>query len=154
MGAQGTATLDFGAFPGSYDVDLDVAAAGVLTTSAVEAWIRPQASTDHSIDEHLIESIKIIGYCEAAGTITIRAFQVTEVFEREPGAGVMQPRYAGDNNAVGVVSPDVIANYRDRVGGSGLGPVRTVAANNIAVPDTKGRVPRIYGQFNVNWVWN
>jgi hypothetical protein len=61
MGASGTATLDFGAFPGSNVAIVDVAAPGVVSTSAVEAWIRPVASADHTDTDHVAAPMKVVG---------------------------------------------------------------------------------------------
>ncbi len=60
MGASGTSTLDFGAFPGGSDASIAVTGqAGILSGSLVEAWILPAATADHSADEHTVESLKI-----------------------------------------------------------------------------------------------
>lgn len=60
MGAQGTATLDFGAFPGSDVVSVDVNTVGVISTSAIEAWIRPVATSDHTDTDHVAANIRIV----------------------------------------------------------------------------------------------
>jgi len=59
MGAQGTATLDFGAFPGSSVAYVDVVATGVVSTSAVEAWIRPVATADHTEIDHIAVKMEV-----------------------------------------------------------------------------------------------
>ena len=58
MGAQGTAIVDFGAYPGSPDASVAVAGqAAILTTSAAEAWLRPQdATAENSVDMHIMAS--------------------------------------------------------------------------------------------------
>lgn len=71
MGASGTVSLDFGAFPGATDTTLDVTATGVGPTNKVEAWLVPVATSDHSVDEHLIEEIVVSGYYKTTNTITI-----------------------------------------------------------------------------------
>jgi hypothetical protein len=60
--AVGTAVVDFGAFPGKADTSVAVTGqATILTTSLVEAWIRPQdATADHSVDEHIMAQTGII----------------------------------------------------------------------------------------------
>lgn len=71
MGAVGTATLDFGSIPGSTEALIVVTGqAGVLAGSYVEAWIRvePAGSTNHSMDEHRIETLKIVAGNIVAGT--------------------------------------------------------------------------------------
>jgi hypothetical protein len=104
MGAQGTATVDCGAFPGIVDrVAVAVATTGVVSTSEIEAWIFPEAAgtVDHSVDEHMLENIK------AFGTF---------------------------------FSNDVIL-------------VWIVNDNRLIDPST-GIIPRVYGTWNVGWVWN
>jgi hypothetical protein len=65
MAAQGTTTIDFGAFPGSPDASVTVTGQGSITaTSLVEAWIMPTATADHSADEHWADPPRVM-----AGTI-------------------------------------------------------------------------------------
>lgn len=60
MGAQGTATVDFGAFPGATDTSFDVTGqASITAASLVEAWVVPIATSDHTADEHMLERIKV-----------------------------------------------------------------------------------------------
>lgn len=69
MGAQGTATLDFGAIPGVSDASVAVTGqAAILSGSLVEAWILPAATPDHSADEHLLESLDVYAGNIVAGT--------------------------------------------------------------------------------------
>lgn len=79
--ATGTATLDFGAFvapvpsgatyghPKTEAVVTVTGQTGILATSLVEAWIRcePAGTTDHSMDEHRIENIKVMAGNIVAG---------------------------------------------------------------------------------------
>lgn len=59
--AKGTATLNFGAFPGASDASVVVTGqAAILAGSLVEAWIFPDATADHSADEHMIETFKVV----------------------------------------------------------------------------------------------
>ena len=73
MGATGTANLDFGTSGQITDTFVDVAVAGVLTTSAVEAWIQvPAAATaDHQSDEYWVENLSVYGGCLVNGTIRV-----------------------------------------------------------------------------------
>jgi len=58
---SGTATLDFGSFPGSSHTTVAVTGqTGILAGSIVGAWLFPDTTTDHSDDEHLLEPIKIV----------------------------------------------------------------------------------------------
>ena len=148
MGAQGTAVLDFGAFPGGYDASVAVTGqAAIVAGSLVEAWLRPAATGDHSADEHMLEPIKVFAATIVAGTgFTIYAFNVTEIYERAPGLGENQSPSPVDAAGVGVA-----ANYLGRVGG---GPGVVGRQCNNPVPDNVRRVPRLYGQFTVAWAWN
>jgi hypothetical protein len=74
MGAQGTATLDFGAFPGSSVTTIDVAAPGVISTSAVEAWIRPVVTADHTAEDHMVVPMRVVGSYLSDGNIRIMGF--------------------------------------------------------------------------------
>jgi len=59
--AQGTATLNFGAFPGQTDATVAVTGqTGITGTSLVEAWIFPTAATDHSADEHWVDGPQVV----------------------------------------------------------------------------------------------
>ena len=70
MSLQGTAVLDFGAFPGAAQASVTVTGqAAILTTSACEAWIRIQdATATHSQDDHQVEQLKITAGDIVAGT--------------------------------------------------------------------------------------
>jgi hypothetical protein len=69
MSASGTATLNFGSFPGASDASLAITGqAGILAGSLVEAWLFPAATADHSADEHLAESIEIMVGAIVPGT--------------------------------------------------------------------------------------
>lgn len=79
MGAQGTATLDFGAFPGSNVAYVDVATPGVISTSAVEAWIRPVATADHTDTDHVAAPMKVVGQYVSDGNIRIYGINLNDV---------------------------------------------------------------------------
>lgn len=67
--ATGTATLDFGAFPGKCDASVAVTGqAALVAGSKVEAWIEPAATAQHSVDEHMLESFKVFAADKVAGT--------------------------------------------------------------------------------------
>lgn len=67
--AMGTATLNFGAFPGKTDTTVAVTGqTGILAGSAVEAYIRPVATAEHSADEHWVEGIRVVAGNVVAGT--------------------------------------------------------------------------------------
>jgi len=69
MGAQGTATLNFGAFPGSQEAKIVITGqTGILAGSLASAWVLPAATADHSIDEHLVDPVRVIVGNVVAGT--------------------------------------------------------------------------------------
>jgi len=76
MGATGTATINFGAFPGSGDASVAVTGqTAILAGSLVEAWVYPTATSDHSVDEHLIDPPRVIAGNVSAGVgFTIYGF--------------------------------------------------------------------------------
>lgn len=78
MGASGRTTVNFGAFPGSFEASVAVTGqAGIIAGSDVEAWIEPDTTADHSADEHMVEAVaaKADRTSIIAGTgFTIRAF--------------------------------------------------------------------------------
>ena len=66
MGATGTSTVDFGAFPGKSDASVAVTGqAGIVSGSIVEAWLFG-STADHSEDEHFVEPLVVF-----AGTIVV-----------------------------------------------------------------------------------
>lgn len=135
MAIEGTAIVDFGAFPGASDTKLDVTGqTGILATSRVEAWIRIQASANHTADEHWVESINV-----RAGNIV---------------AGVGFTIYAWNTNQLN----EPVLPRRGR-GPTSISPNPTIAgqlqsAQGVQVSSTGGRGTRLYGTFNVDWVWN
>ena len=80
---QGTATLNFGAFPGASDASVAVTGQGaILAASLVEAWLRPETTADHSADEHMLETIKVFAANIVAGTgFTIYGFNTSQLNE-------------------------------------------------------------------------
>lgn len=79
MGAQGSATLDFGTFPGSNVATVDVAAAGVVAGSAIEAWLRPAATADHTDTDHIAAPMKVVGAYLSDNNIRIYGLNTNDV---------------------------------------------------------------------------
>lgn len=79
MGAQGTAVLDFGVFPGSNVAIVDVAAVGVISTSAIEAWIRAEATADHTDMDHVAAAMKVVGAFLSDDNIRIYGINTNDV---------------------------------------------------------------------------
>lgn len=130
MSGFGTATLDFGAFPGGSDASVEVTGqASISSTSLVEAWIFPAATADHSADEHLLETLKVMAGNIVAGTgFTIYGVNTSQ--QNEP----LEPGGAG-RAATAVVGAQGVHGWGG-LGGRG------------------GQGTRIYGTWNVGWVWN
>jgi hypothetical protein len=87
--ATGTTTVDFGAFPGASDASVVITGqAGILAGSLVEAWLRPVATVDHSADEHVHETIKVMAGNIVPGTgFTIYAANTNQINEGATGRG-------------------------------------------------------------------
>lgn len=126
MAAQGTAIVNFGAFPGKSDASVDITGqGGILAGSLVEAWIRPVDSADHSADEHILEQMKVVAGNITPGVgFTIYAISTAEKSADDP---LNIGRVAFSSAPVGPSPPDKTES---------------------------GLIPMIYGQWNVNWVWN
>lgn len=132
MGAQGTATLDFGAFPGASDASVAVTGqSGIVSGSLVEAWLRPAATVDHSADEHMLETIKVFAGNIVAGTgFTIYGFNTSQLNEPLDSVSMTYGRAPAAGGGGG--------GKQDQQAGRAGG----------------GTGMRIYGQFTVAWVWN
>lgn len=87
MGATGTTTIDFGAFPGKLDTSVAVTGqTGIIAGSLVEAWIRPIATAVHSADEHVmaLAQLQVVAGNISAGTgFTIYGIAI----DATPGTG-------------------------------------------------------------------
>ena len=134
MGATGTTTVDFGAFPGSSHTTVAVTGpAGIVAGSLVEAWIRPVATADHTADEHVVEPIKVVaGDIVAATGFTIHAL-----------------------NANDRIEPVIPARHSTEIQQA----TATTVVNKIAQPGAGaqgggGIGTRLYGLFTVAWIWN
>jgi hypothetical protein len=130
MGATGTATIDFGAAPGSSDASIAVTGqASIVSGSYVEAWLRPEATADHSEDEHVFETIRVVAGNIVAGTgFTIYAVNTNTI--NEP------------------VTPERGARFGGTGQDAGAGPQGRQGR------DKGGNGTRIYGTWTIAWVWN
>ena len=58
---SGTVTIDFGAFPGTPMTQVTVALQDVADpNAAIDAWIIPAATVDHTADEHVADPPRVI----------------------------------------------------------------------------------------------
>jgi hypothetical protein len=127
MGASGTTTVDFGAFPGKSDTTATITGqTTILAGSLVEAWLVPTATADHTADEHWLETIKVMAGTVVAGTgFTIYAVNTSQL--NEP---LSLPSVAGGFRTA---ATSVFGNSAPSIGGTGT---------------------RLYGLFTVAWVWS
>lgn len=123
---SGTATLDFGAFPGASDATVTVTGqAGILAGSTVQCWLEPTATSDHTADEHLYETLAVRAGNIVAGTgFTIYGWNTNQVNEPLELAGVSRYRSAS-----------------------------TTVHGAPGLPSVGGRGTLIYGQWTVRWLW-
>lgn len=79
----GTATVDFGSFPGSSEASVNVTGqTGILSSSVVMASVRSEATDDHSAEEHLVETIGVrVGPITPGVGFTIFAFNTNPITE-------------------------------------------------------------------------
>lgn len=89
--------LDFGAFPGSSVATVDVAAAGVVAGSAIEAWIYPAASVDHTDIDHIAAAMRVVGTYLSDDNIRIYGLNTNDVMPPE------EPLLATTTNDRGLV---------------------------------------------------
>lgn len=131
MGTQGTATLDFGAFPGVSDANVAVTGqGGIQASSLVEAWILPAATTDHSADEHILETFKVFARDIVAGTgFTIYGVNTSQLNENPA-------------DRMGIATT-VVAGQGGTLTSAGFQGTQNIGVGT-----------RIYGKWNIAWVWN
>lgn len=123
--AAGEIEVDFGAFPGASDASVTMTGqAAILAGSMIGAWIKPKDTTDHSADEHIVESIEVYAHTITAGA----GFIIT----------------AKNNSQINEPLERVMRN-RDKA-------AATVVISETA-PDTGGMGTRLYGKFNIGWAW-
>lgn len=128
----GTSVVDFGAFPGSSHASLVVTGEiAVVADSLVYCWLKPEATADHSADEHLVETIKVFASDVVAGVgFTLHALNTSERHEPDIPLESLLGRFSGTGAA------------------SGLGQA---ARNN--PPNRGGKGTRIYGRWSVGWMY-
>jgi len=115
---SGTSILDFGS-GGSSHVSLAVTGqAAILAGSLVYCWVKPEATVDHSADEHMVETIKVYASDVIAGTgFTLHAFNTSQTVS----AGIPDTAKLGRFSGTGAASGGGKAapNSPPRFGGAG-----------------------------------
>ena len=72
---SGVAVLDFGSFPGSPSATATVVAGAAADPNAViDAWVTPQATADHSADEHAGDPPMVVAAVVSGGNIVISGY--------------------------------------------------------------------------------
>lgn len=86
-GAAGSATVDFGAYPGTDMATVAVTGqVDIVGGSIVQAFIRPVATADHSADEHMVWPFRVFAGNVIAGTgFTI--YVLNDLRQTEPDRG-------------------------------------------------------------------
>jgi hypothetical protein len=107
VGATGTATIDFGAYPGKVDTSVTVTGqTGILAGSRVEAWIDTGTATaEHSTDEHIMaNALMDITY----GAIIVgTGFTIYALTRELPGIGSVDTRF----NNLTVTTPRLYGTF-------------------------------------------
>lgn len=127
MGAQGTATVDFGAFPGTTDTTTVITGqTSISSGSLVEAWLWPVDTSDHLADEHWLDGPFVF-----AGNVVAGVGFTIYARTREPPGDIPDRQQEYDNVTAGT----------SRLGTNQM-PTRADAN------------PMLWGQWTVAWVWN
>lgn len=128
MPGRGFAELDFGAHPGNSYATVNVTGqTGILSTSHVEAWLAPEATADHSADEHLLAAIGlrvIVKDVPTGGT----GFIIVGLYR------------AAVNEPLDRPSPSTFRSAATSVYGD-------------TAPSIGGQEVRLSGKFRAGWVW-
>ena len=131
-GTRGTASLNFGSFPGGTHATVAVTGqAGILATSTVRAWIAPAATAAHSADEHVIAASQIA--ISVASVVAGVGFTIHGAVAQVP-APLTWPGINRPHRANGTVGQNVMFS----------GGFPSVAATDPG---------RHYGTYNIAWEW-
>lgn len=121
-------TIDFGAFPGKTHATKDITGqAGILAGSRVEAWIMPEATADHTEDEHMVDPPRVF----------------VPVSSIVPGTGFTIHAFPRD----GMSEPLGYARIRD-------GDAVVLSGSQPLAPSVGGFQPMPYGLWSVGWAWS
>lgn len=124
--AIGTVTLDFGAFPGKSDASVDVIGqTGLISSTLIEAWLIPVATADHTADEHMVETIRIVAKFKTNGEFTVYGFNMSQL--NEPLEPVSKFQKSASTQPI---------------------------AFDPQVPRRGGKGTLIWGQWSVAWAWS
>lgn len=126
---SGTSIIDFGSQGSNHKTLVVTGQASILAGSLVMCWVKPEATVDHSADEHIAEDIIVYASDVVAGTgFTIHAKSGAEA--------ISQPAY------------ERLARFSGA--GQDAGPGQA-ARNNAPTPG--GKIPLLYGKWSVGWIY-
>jgi hypothetical protein len=130
-GASGTATVNFGAFPGVHETFASISDAGVVAGSVIHCSIRPAVTADHSADEHYAEApnFALVVQSISAGV----GFEVWARYQPPVPEPLQFPGAASVQRASVAVGQNT--NQQPTI-----------------VPSVGGRAPRTYGQWTIQWI--
>lgn len=126
-GASGVTTIDFGSFPGVSDASIAVTGqTGIdASSSQVQAWLMAKDTTDHTADEHRIETISVTAGNIVTGTgFTIYAQNTSQL-----------------NEPLTIQAPAIFRQTAASIYGT-------------SGPSVGGQGTRIYGKWTVAWRWS
>ena len=128
---SGTSIIDFGSGGASHATLAVTGQTAILAGSLVYCWLKPEATADHSADEHLVETIKVFASDVTAGVgFTLHALNTSEA-----------------------VAPDIpLESLLGRFSGTGAasGPGQTPGNN---LPNRGGTGTLIRGKWSIGWMY-
>jgi hypothetical protein len=133
----GTATIDFGNFPGASDASFAVTGqTGIASGSIVQAWLRPTGTDTsgnlHTADEYLAESIRLeVGNIVAGTGFTIYGINTSQLVE-----------------------PVVVPHIGEAWHTAGSSVTVRQGVYPGAIRDAGGQGTRIHGSWTVQWRWS
>lgn len=125
---SGTSQVDFGV--GSLHTTLAVTGqAAILASSLVFCWIKPEATVEHTADEHIAELIQVLASNVVAGVgFTIHAQATREIISIVPEK----------------------QNVRFLGAGAYRGPGQAARGS---IPNLGGKLSLLTGRFSVGWIY-
>lgn len=125
---SGTTIVDFGSAGSSHLTQAVTGQTAILAGSLVYCWVKPEATTDHSADEHVVESLRVFASDIVAGVgFTIHAINTSELISVRQE--VRRARFSGTGQDAGPGQP----------------PRQLV--------EWGGEAPLLFGKYSVGWFY-
>lgn len=125
----GTSIIDFGSQGSNHTTLAVTGQAAIVSGSLVFCWVKPEATLDHSADEHIAEDIIVY----ASDIIAATGFTL----HAKSGQGVIS-------------APAVQRLARFSGTGQDFGPGQA-ARNNLPTPGAK--TPLLFGRWSIGWIY-